>query len=153
MSSRAASYRLAMAYTFQVTIDCLAPHDLAEWWAEALGWEVERSDESFIQQMVDEGRATVEDTTRHRGVLVWRTGAAIRHPDPERAPRIFFQAVPEPKAGKNRLHLDVRTGDHYPGSVDAFLAHGATKLYDGQQGPYTWVTLTDPEGNELCVSP
>jgi hypothetical protein len=141
-----------MAYTFQVTIDCLAPHDLAEWWAEALGWEVERADESFIQRMLDEGVASAEDTTRHRGALVWRTGAAIGHPEPDRAPRIFFQGVPEPRTGKNRLHLDVRTGDDYPGSVDTLLARGATKLYDGQQGPHTWVTLTDPEGNELCVS-
>jgi hypothetical protein len=31
-------------------------------------------------------------------------------------------------------------------------SRGATKLYDGQQGPSTWVTLADPEGNEFCVS-
>jgi hypothetical protein len=142
-----------MAYTFQVTIDSVAPHDLAEWWAEALGWAVEPSDEAFIRRMVDEGRASEEDTTRHRGVLVWKAGAAINHPEPERAPRIFFQGVPEPKTAKNRVHLDVRTGDDYPGSVERLLAHGATKLYDGQQGPHSWVTLTDPEGNELCVSP
>jgi len=66
-----------MAYTFQVTIDSVAPHDLAEWWAEALGWAVEPSDEAFIRRMVDEGRASEEDTTRHRGVLVWKAAAAI----------------------------------------------------------------------------
>ena len=32
------------------------------------------------------------------------------------------------------------------------LGLGATKLWDGQVGPQTWVTLADPEGNELCVS-
>jgi hypothetical protein len=142
-----------MAYTFQVTIDSVAPHDLAEWWAEALGWAVEPSDEAFIRRMIDEGRASEEDTLRHRGALVWRAGAAISHPEPDRAPRIFFQGVPEPKTGKNRVHLDLRTGDDYPASVERLLAHGATKLYDGHQGPYSWVTLTDPEGNELCVSP
>ena len=141
-----------MAYTFQVTIDCLAPHDLAEWWAETLGWEVERTDEDFIRRMVAEGRAEESDTTTHRGTLVWRTGAAIRHPEPDRAPRIFFQGVPEPKVGKNRLHLDLRTGEDYPASAEALRSRGATKLYDGQQGPFTWVTLTDPEGNEFCVS-
>ncbi|CAN5262693.1 hypothetical protein BH18ACT4_BH18ACT4_09120 [soil metagenome] len=29
---------------------------------------------------------------------------------------------------------------------------GAAKLYDGSQGPQTWVTMADPEGNEFCVS-
>ena len=28
-----------MAHTFQVTIDSTAPHPLADWWAEALGWQ------------------------------------------------------------------------------------------------------------------
>ena len=28
-----------MAFDFQVTIDCSAPHELADWWAEALGWQ------------------------------------------------------------------------------------------------------------------
>ena len=31
-----------MAYDFQVTFDCADPHTLADWWADALGWEVER---------------------------------------------------------------------------------------------------------------
>ena len=141
-----------MAYTFQVTIDCLAPHDLADWWAGTLGWEVERTDEDFIRRMVAEGRAEEGDTTTHRGALVWRAGAAITHPEPAWAPRIFFQGVPEPKAGKNRLHLDLRTGEDYPASAESLRARGATKLYDGQQGPFTWVTLADPEGNEFCVS-
>ncbi|MBM7232167.1 VOC family protein, partial [Dietzia cinnamea] len=25
-------------------------------------------------------------------------------------------------------------------------------LHRGQQGPSTWITMTDPEGNEFCVS-
>jgi hypothetical protein len=29
---------------------------------------------------------------------------------------------------------------------------GATFLHRGRQGPYTWVTIADPEGNELCLS-
>ena len=36
---------------FQVTIDCAEPHELADWWAEALGWQVEPSDEAFIRRM------------------------------------------------------------------------------------------------------
>ena len=37
-----------MAFDFQVTIDCAGPHELADWWAEALGWQVEAQDEAFI---------------------------------------------------------------------------------------------------------
>lgn len=145
-----------MAYDFQVVVDCADPHPLADWWAEALGWVVEPSDEAFIRDMIGQGLATDGDTARHNGVLVWRTGAAIRHPDgPERGPRkrILFQQVPEPKIGKNRLHLDVWVG---PEKVDAVVAKlssaGGSFLYRGQQGPHRWVTMADPEGNELCIS-
>src|SRR5687768_465407 len=98
-----------MAYEFQVTVDCAEPHVLAGWWAETLGWEVEPSDEAFIRRMVDEGHATEKDTTVHNGKLVWREGAAIRHPEGlTRAPRVLFQLVPEKKSVKNRAHLDLR---------------------------------------------
>ncbi|MBB5122097.1 glyoxalase-like domain protein [Streptomyces eurocidicus] len=143
-----------MAYTFQVTVDSATPHALADWWADALGWEVEPSDEAFIRRMVAEGRAGEDDTTTHRGTLVWKAGAAIRHPEGlERAPRVLFQRVPEPKTVKNRVHLDVRTGsDDFRAVVERLLAKGATFLHEGRQGPYAWTTLADPEGNELCVS-
>ncbi|HEY0573966.1 MAG TPA: VOC family protein [Pseudonocardia sp.] len=32
------------------------------------------------------------------------------------------------------------------------VANGATELHRGAHGPYTWVTLADPEGNELCLT-
>ncbi|MEU7551378.1 VOC family protein [Streptomyces sp. NPDC044571] len=143
-----------MAYTFQVTIDCADPHSLADWWAEALGWEVEPSDEGFIRGLIAAGHADEDDTTTHRGTLVWKTGAVIRHPEGlERAPRLLFQLVPEPKAVKNRVHLDVRTGPDDPDEVvERLISKGAKRLHDGRQGPHSWTTLTDPEGNELCVS-
>ncbi|MFF5704959.1 VOC family protein [Streptomyces sp. NPDC012794] len=143
-----------MAYTFQVTVDSTDPHPLADWWADALGWEVEPSDEKFIRHMVEAGHATEEDTTTHRGTLVWKAGAAIRHPDGlERAPRVLFQFVLEPKTVKNRVHLDVRTGEDDPRAlIERLVAKGATFLHEGSQGPYQWTTLTDPQGNELCVS-
>ncbi|GAA0490799.1 VOC family protein [Streptomyces stramineus] len=143
-----------MAYTFEVTVDAADPHALADWWADALGWEVEPGDEDFIRRMVEEGRAAEADTTTHRGVLVWKAGTAIRHPDgPERAPRILFQRVPEPKTVKNRVHLDVRTGCDDPEAVvERLIAKGATLLHHGRQGPYTWITLADPEDNEFCVA-
>jgi len=145
-----------VAYDFQVVVDAARPHDLADWWAEALGWVVEPSDPDFIRRMIAEGHATEADTTTHRGVLVWRDGAAIRHPDgPERGERkrVLFQLVPESKTVKNRVHLDIWAGAaNVAAEVERLAARGATFLHRGQQGPHHWVTLTDPEGNEFCVS-
>ena len=145
-----------MAHSFQVVVDCADPHALADWWAEALGWSVEPSDPAFIRQMIAEGHATDADTATHRGELVWRDGAAISHPDdPGRGPRrrILFQLVPEPKTVKNRVHHDVWVGpEHVEAELARLTAAGATFLHRGQQGPHTWVTIADPEGNELCLA-
>jgi hypothetical protein len=141
-----------MATDFQVVVDCAAPHVQADWWAEALGWDVEPSEEDFIRRMVAAGHATEADTTTHRGVLVWKEGAAIRSPEPGR-PRVLFQLVPEGKAGKNRLHLDLRVGeDRQEAEVARLTGLGARELWRGRQGPHTWVTMADPEGNEFCVA-
>jgi hypothetical protein len=144
----------AMAYEFQVTVDCADPHTLAQWWAQTLDWQAERSDEAFIRRMIDAGYAAESDTKLYNGALVWKEGAAIRHPDGlERAPRVLFQLVPEPKTEKNRMHLDLRIGtDDVQSTVASLVARGAKVLHDGRQGPHAWVTLADPEGNEFCVS-
>ena len=143
-----------MAYEFQIVQDSADPHTLADWWAETLGWEVEPSDEAFIRRMVAEGHAADSDTKVHNGSLVWRAGAAIRHPDGlSRAPRTLFQLVPEEKSVKNRMHLDVRIGaDDIEATVSKLIARGARFLHEGRQGPHPWVTLTDPQGNEFCVA-
>ena len=137
--------------TFQVTVDSTRPHELADWWSQTLGWPVEETDEAFIRSMVDAGRATEDQTTTHRGRLVWKAGAALRHP--ESGQRVLFQWVPEDKAGKNRVHLDLRLPKDGPHtSVEELVARGATKLHDASQGPFSWTTLTDPQGNEFCVT-
>lgn len=143
-----------MAYDFQVVIDCADPHVLADWWADAIGWVVEPSDEAFIRRMISEGYATEADTRTHRGVLVWQEGAAIRHPDgPAGRDRILFQLVPEPKSVKNRVHLDVRVGEaNVEAEVERLVSRGATFLHRASQGPHTWVTIADPEGNEICLT-
>ena len=140
-----------MALDVQIAIDCTSPHELADWWAEALGWEVEAPDEEFVQRMIDEGHAREEQTVRHRGALVWRSATALSAPDPGR-PRMLFQRVPEKKTVKNRLHLDVRveTGRR-EAEVARLMSLGATELWRASQGPHEWVTLADPEGNEFCV--
>ena len=141
-----------MATDFQVVVDCAAPHELADWWAEALGWQVEAQDAAFIRRMVDGGHATEDETTTHKGALVWREGAAINSPDPGR-PRVLFQQVPEAKTVKNRAHLDLRVGaERREAEVARLVAAGATELHRGSQGPHEWTTLADPEGNEFCVS-
>lgn len=145
-----------MTFSIQVTVDARDPHELAAWWAETLRWEVEPQDQAFIRSMIDQGQATDDDTRIVNGSLVWRTATAIRpvgDPQPG-TPRMLFQEVPEEKSGKNRMHLDIRTGD-YDGSLDALRAElierGASELYMGQQGPHTWMTMADPEGNEFCI--
>jgi Glyoxalase-like domain len=141
-----------MATDFQVTIDCSAPHELADWWAETLGWQVEPQDAAFIRRMIDAGHASQADTTTHRGALVWKAGAAITSPDPGR-PRVLFQLVPEAKTVKNRVHLDLRVGEErHEAEVARLVGRGATELSRGSQGPYRWVVLADPEGNEFCVA-
>jgi hypothetical protein len=139
-----------MPYDFQVVFDAADPHAQADWWAGTLGWTVEPQDEAFIRKMIAEGYATEDDTTTHNGAVVWKTGAAIRHPESDR--RVLFQTVPESKTVKNRVHPDVRVGaDDVAAIVARLTQRGATVLHHGQQGPHRWVTLADPEGNEFCV--
>ena len=85
------------------------------------------------------------------GRRAWRDDAAAKSPDV--LGRLLFQRVDEPKIAKNRVHLDIHTPEgERDAKVDQLLGLGATKLWDGQVGPQSWVTLADPEGNELCVS-
>ena len=76
--------------------------------------------------------------------------------------------MPEPKSGKNRLHLDLYptgrdralTLDRRIELVDALVAElvaiGATvqstNRDDDPDDPSYFVVLQDPEGNEFCVS-
>ena len=69
-------------------------------------------------------------------------------------PAWSFIAVPQPTAGKNRVHVDlaVGNGQDRAAEIERLIALGATKLWDGREGEETWVTLGDPEGNVFCVS-
>lgn len=140
-----------MTMTVQVAVDCAEPHRLAAWWADLLGWTVEAQDPSFIQRMIDEGHATADEAFVFEGSLVWRAGCAINAPDGTPAPRILFQSVPEAKTTKNRVHLDLRAGADVEGQRARALELGARAIGGGQQGPHSWVTYLDPEGNEFCL--
>ena len=146
-----------MTLKIQIVVDCKNPHELADWWAETLDWAVEPQDEAFIHSMIEQGFATEAETTTHRGKLVWREGAAIRPPEEldAKAPahRVLFQIVPEEKSVKNRVHWDVRLAGGDKDAVRAALvARGATFLWTASQGPHSWHTMADPEGNEFCIS-
>jgi hypothetical protein len=136
----------------QVTFDCTDPHAQARFWAAALDYDIEDHDE-LIGEVIAAGHVPADspDIIEVDGHRAWREYAAVRAPDGGN--RLLFQVVAEPKTAKNRVHLDLHPPD---GQRDAKVAQlielGATKLWDAQVGPQSWVTLADPEGNELCVS-
>ena len=89
-----------MAVSFQLVIDCADPEPLARFWAAALGYELEPPPEGF---------ASWDAYWRDVGVPEDELGLGadcITDPD-GLGPRIWFQVVPERKAVKNRLHLDI----------------------------------------------
>jgi predicted enzyme related to lactoylglutathione lyase len=103
-----------------ITVDCRNPELVASFWSQALGLEL---------QGPHEGEWWVE-------------------PGGE-SPYISFFAVPEAKAVKNRVHLDLRPDDQ-AAEVARLTALGARPV-DVGQGDVTWVVMADPEGNEFCV--
>ncbi|MGH9059088.1 MAG: VOC family protein, partial [Acidimicrobiales bacterium] len=80
---------------------------------------------------------------------VWPSG--YRYPDPVALP-LRFVPVPEAKAGKNRIHLDLaaESAAHQAAEVERLLSLGAVPAGIGQ-GVVPWEVLADPEGNEFCV--
>jgi hypothetical protein len=109
--------------------DANDPAALARFWASALGWVI-----------ADEAEDEVD---------VWPEGYS--YPDPAAVPLVFVP-VPEPKIGKNRVHLDVASNSlpHQASLVTRLRDLGASPV-DLGQGEVPWVVLADPEGNEFCV--
>jgi len=76
---------------------------------------------------------------------------AVVPPAPDSsAPALMFLAVPEPRSGKNRLHLDLVSPDQ-PAAVERAVALGATRIGDFAEYGTTWTTLADPEGNVFDI--
>jgi catechol 2,3-dioxygenase-like lactoylglutathione lyase family enzyme len=65
-------------------------------------------------------------------------------------PMWSFFAVPEGKAVKNRVHVDLAAED-LTAEVDRVIGLGATRLGDFDESGERWTTLADPEGNEFCI--
>jgi hypothetical protein len=143
----------------QVVFDAADPHALAAFWAEALHYDHEELD-AFVSSLVNAGHVPVEYTIEIDGKRRWRSLASLRHPDDgvdERGAgtgrRILFQAVPEAKTAKNRVHLDLIVGpDHRDEEVERLVALGATVVgvHESEEG--RWTLLADPEGNEFDVA-
>ena len=109
-----------------VCIDCADPPRLARWWADLLGWRVTTDEDDEVAVEPPAG-------SREEGVV----------------PDLLFARVPEGKAVKNRLHIDLRPDDR-DAEVARAEAKGARRV-DVGQGEHTWVVLADPEGNEFCI--
>jgi predicted enzyme related to lactoylglutathione lyase len=105
-----------------VVIDCADPLRLAEFWAGATGYTMQDSNERW---------------------------AWILHPG-DSGIEIGFQRVPEPKSGKNRVHLDLHTSDE-EAEATRIESLGATRLRRSDDRDDIFIVLADPEGNEFCV--
>ncbi|HEY2263030.1 MAG TPA: VOC family protein [Streptosporangiaceae bacterium] len=107
-------------------IDARDPAAVASFWQSALGWR--RTFEKEDEVVLEPPAGSPED-----GV----------------APDLLFLKVPEDKAVKNRLHLDLRPEDQ-AAEVARLEALGARRVSVGQ-GEVSWVVMADPEGNEFDV--
>lgn len=137
--------------SIQITFDSVDPHSLVRFWADAFGFEVE-DHHDLVERMLELGHAQVSDTVEIDGRKAWAIGTGARHPSGT-LPRLLFQKVPEPKTVKARIHLDMHVAADQLEDVTArVLELGAIHLWDGNQGPFSWSTYADPEGNEFCLS-
>lgn len=141
-----------MATDVQIVIDCADPARLAEFWAGALGYQVQPPPEGYDSWDSALAAWGVPDSERN-------SASAVTDPDGG-GPRIYFQRVPEPKTVKNRLHLDVNAGAGRPqderravveAEVDRLVGLGGTVLRVQEDWKGWCIVMQDPEGNEFCV--
>lgn len=103
-------------------LDALDDRALAQWWCTAM-------------QYVFVSRKNAAGVEEWNGAIEDPAGAG---------PVIWINLVPEAKAAKNRMHLDVI------GDASELIAQGAT-LVRARDPEIAWDILADPEGNEFCV--
>lgn len=147
-----------MAVPFQLVIDCTSPPVLARFWAAALGYEPAPPPDGF---------ATWDDFYRDLGVPEDELGAGPdRIRDPAGAgPVIWFQAVPDAKVVKNRLHLDIEASggralalevrkERVDAEAARLVALGATvvRVLSEDGLDHYAVAMVDPEDNEFDVN-
>lgn len=103
---------------YGVCVDVVDHVAAARWWQSVLGGDIGTS---------DSGYSWIE---------------AVPHVPFE---GFSFSSVPEAKAVKNRLHIDLFADD-----VDALVSAGATVVRRADDD-IEWVVMADPDGNEFCV--
>lgn len=122
---------------YSMVVDCRDAQAQARWWAKALEWRLfYESDEECV--LIP---AWVDDELLHE--TPWeRIG-----------PGLVFVPVPEGKAVKNRLHIDLapHTSQDREAEIGRLEALGARRVDVGQSPDVTWTVLADPEGNEFCI--
>jgi catechol 2,3-dioxygenase-like lactoylglutathione lyase family enzyme len=108
-----------------VVLDCHDADALVSFWEAALGY-----------QLVDRADG-------------YRILAPLEDQPP--GPILILQPVPEPKSGKNRMHLDVHADDP-AGHVLHLETLGARRIGTPIAAyGVEWQTMADPEGHEFCV--
>lgn len=112
-----------------LAVDAHDAYAQSRWWSEALGWSEDP-----------------EDPNRPGDEECMIFAADGRQ-------RLLFIEVPDAKAVKNRLHLDlVPTDATRDVEVERLRGLGAREVADHRRPDGSgWVTLADPEGNELDV--
>jgi hypothetical protein len=133
--------------SWQLTIDAADPHAQADFWAAALGYDVE-DNSAMIEQLIADGTVPEAITLLHNGVRAFRIAEAIRGD----GRRVLFQTVPEAKTAKNRVHMDLNVGtDRLATEVARLERLGAVQQREVIEPGTHHIVMTDPEGNEFCV--
>jgi predicted enzyme related to lactoylglutathione lyase len=106
-----------------LTFDCRDPENLANFWSEVIGLPID------------------PDATDSYATIGQSVAAE---------PSWMFMKVPEPKAAKNRFHVDLSSSD-WERDVERVIALGARRIGEYDESGFQWVTLADPEGNEFDI--
>ena len=136
-----------MSRQFQITVDCLDADRMARFWATALGYRLETPPPGYLSW---------QDFLRANQIPVPETGSISAIVDPDGGgPRLLFLRGSEHRPLVHRFSFDLRAG----GGDDAKLAlverleeAGATMLRRVDGYGDWWVVMSDPEGNEFCVT-
>jgi len=137
-----------MPRRFGVTIDCTDPLTLAAFWCEVLDYQEDPAPEGYESWAdYDAANGVSEDDASAGATIVDPTGVGSR---------IYFQRVPETKAGKNRVHLDVtvsesRQWEEVRAAADRVAAAGGRILRASHDPNDRFIVVADPEGNEFCL--
>jgi hypothetical protein len=126
-----------------IVFDCHDAAPLARFWAEALGWTVAPYDEAELDRLAAKGVYDPEDDP----------SVMVQPPAGTELPVLYFTEVPEDKAVKNRVHLDVTADETVEEDVERLTALGASVRNWAESDGDVWCVMLDPEGNEFCVMP